>query len=110
MRKNIELLKTVALFDDVAYHESIDTIDYGGTWWLVHDWLDCIDEKWSRPKRIVSLNSFDYRENDSGAAPDFFLNEIIPRSLFCDPIQKLSQHVVAIDNPDICVPLQIYDE
>ena len=107
MRTNKELLKTLALISDHGQFRLIDTIDYENNWWLVFDWIDNITQKWSKPKRIVKLNSLSYIKMDDGLPYDFTLNGEVSISLFSAPIQNLPQHVIAIDNPDILVPLQI---
>ena len=82
-----------------------DVIEHAGQFWLVPEWLDSQDGKWTKPARIVSLATLPHQRSKS--YPEFVVNDAIPASvLFGRPSLEEARQFGVVDFPEIVFPKQ----
>jgi hypothetical protein len=84
----------------------IDTIEFGGKYWLVPKWIVFSDEKVQKPARIIALETIPHQSlqrTDYPAA--FVVNGPLPRFLIEGEVPPEAEKLyVVIMAPDIVVP------
>jgi len=100
----MKIYKALLQFSDVAdgIIHSCDTIEHGGRFWLVPDWLEFPAEKVMRPIRIVCFDMYPHQKMIGGQQCDFVLNEPIPKAVLDG--KKEGEYLI-VENPDIAVPI-----
>jgi len=82
----------------------MDTIEHGGAFWLVPNWIDQSGEGLSKPERIVPLAPLDHFSN-AGGDPRFVVNGILPKAVFYGTVpQELAPLFQVVLNPDVLIP------
>jgi len=62
--------------------QSVDTIEYEGSMWLVPLWLDSQEEGMTMPLRIVSLATIPHQQLEHYGPAQFAANTPLPKALF----------------------------
>ena len=80
-----------------------DTIEFRGEMWLVPMWSESRDGGWSRPARIIALNSVgEVHPMMENGRQGFVVSHPVPKALFDDPIpQEIRAAYTVVDRPDI---------
>lgn len=101
----MKIFKTQLALTDVPGQTFLfDTVMYEGEWWLVRDWIDSQDGKWTKPMRIVALATLPGGEVNH---PDFrfFLQSPIPSTVFDGQIPPATEGVYrVIEQPELILP------
>lgn len=100
----MKILKTFVFFSDTAPSHifSVDTIEYQGSFWLVPEWIDNPEQRWTMPARIICLDGL-IHQRTSWESGEFVLNGGIPKDVFDGQIPPGDKYVV-IERPNIRIP------
>lgn len=98
----------LSLIDQPGKTFLFDTIQHQNEWWLVKDWVDSSDGRWSKPLSMLSLTALPHAEVNH---PDFrFILQIpISSTVFApqDPSAKKGPFRV-LHRPDITLPRHLH--
>ena len=61
--------------------QTVDTIEYAGTLWLVTHWVDNPDGSVTMPARLVCLSLLPHQKTN-GSQHDYVLNKPLPKEIF----------------------------
>jgi hypothetical protein len=88
---------------DVHEIHICDVISHEGQFWLVPEWLDSQDGKWTKPARIVPLATMPHQQGTG--YPEFVVNDPIPKSvLFGRPSPEEAHKFAIVEYPEIVFP------
>ncbi len=79
-----------------------DTIEHEGQLWLVPEWLQCLEEGWMTPARIIRLTGLKFQTTPDGKFGDYVLNEPIPKSVLQGASAQSGKYE-DVERPDIRV-------
>jgi hypothetical protein len=84
---------------------TVDVIEHEGEFWLVPGWLDNKVEGWSKPVRIIRLNSVPHQKTLGGKYSDFLVaSNAIPKAVLDGHVQFGSSGLIeVVESPDIRV-------
>lgn len=103
----MNILRAMFVANDGVYH--IDVIDHAGEFWLVPEWLDNPAEGWSKPARIIRLNSVPHKKTLGGSLGDFHILSVVPKAALFGPYPYTGPlPVEMVEAPDIRVVRQIH--
>jgi hypothetical protein len=93
----------VTIAGEVYEIHTVDVIEHEGQFWLVPEWLDSPDRKWTKPARIVSLATIQHQTMRGPIG--FVVNDPIPKSvLFGQPSPEEASRFVIVEAPEIQLP------
>lgn len=99
---------TLILSDDDGTNGAIhqmDVIEHNGSYWLVPEWLDNIDQGITMPVRIVLLDVIPHSKPDHPGNP-FVVSGPVPKSVFegrCPP--ELNNQYLVHEKPKIILKI-----
>jgi hypothetical protein len=83
-----------------VYH--VDTIEHQGKLWLVPEWLASPDAGWTKPARIVRLDTLHHDAIDGDFGFDYILIGSMPKAVLDGQLSpETSTSFEVIEKPDI---------
>jgi hypothetical protein len=107
---DVRMYKVLLMFEDGSMSVG-GAIDYEGAVWIVTGWLPFPAEGYTKPKRMLRLDQFQFRRFDppaKGPGPlqgvDFAVNTPLPRTLIDGAMTpQLRSRYVVLELPDVKV-------
>lgn len=106
VREVNEIYRATFIASDGIY--TVNVIFWEGDFWLVPQWLDNPSEKWSKPARIIRLNSIPHQKCLGNQRGDFLIPPSVPKAAIFGPYPYAGPlPVVLVEAPDIQVVLPV---
>ena len=97
------LLPVVNVPTDGAEILEMNAIEFEGQLWLVPEWLENQDERWSTPTRIIALDPSQYQGSSSSGR--YIVSRPIPKSVLAGRVPpELAGRYRVVERPDIRIP------
>ena len=101
-----EIKQTMIVLSGSGGIMTCDTIFHEGKFWLVPEWLENHTESYRFPKRLISLDSFEYQKQ-GGHSYSFVINKPIPIEIYNGQTEELKgKKYSVLSCPDIRFPLK----
>lgn len=104
----MKILKTTVMLidlDALGHHLDVDTIEYKGQLWLVPEWADTVDGKWTKPTRLICLSKLPFEKNKPGVSAEYSLMCPMTKAILGGEVPKETNlQYEIVEDPPIEIP------
>ena len=101
----MKILKTVVTLIDLdclGHRIDVDTVEHEGKLWLVPEWIDTQDGRWTKPVRIICLSVLPHQQRSPNSGADYDLMCPMTKAILNGQIPKeTTLDLVVVENPNI---------
>ena len=105
LRVSMKILKTVVTLidlDALGARIGVDTIEHDNKLWLVPEWIDTQDGRWTKPVRIICLSALPHQQSSPNSGADYDLMCPMTKDILSGQIPKeTTLDLVIVENPNI---------
>ena len=100
--KIMKTLVTLIDLDAQGQMLDVDTIEHEGKLWLVPEWIDTLDGKWTKPTRIICLAGLPVEKGTPQTGVDYVLQFPMTKAILNGQAPTESSHAfVFVEDPPI---------